>query len=76
MLTAKEICQMLQVSRHTLDRIVRTGCIKSYRVGRLRRFSAEDIMDYLANGFGTGGLRSVQVDIVGRPEREFGASAK
>jgi excisionase family DNA binding protein len=76
MLTTREICQMLQVSRHTLDRIVRSGCIKSYRVGRQRRFSPEDIMDYLANGIGLGGLRSVQVDIVGRSEREFEASSK
>ncbi len=76
MLTAKDICQMLQVSRHTLDKLVKTGRIKSYRIGRLRRFSAEDVMEYLACGFETGSLRSVHVDIVGRSEREFETFAK
>jgi len=71
MLRAKDICQMLQVSRHTIDKLVRTGQIKSYRIGRLRRFSTEDVMDYLATGFDAGKLRSVHVDIVARSKREF-----
>jgi excisionase family DNA binding protein len=71
MLKPGDICEMLQVSRHTLDRLVKTGCLKSYRIGRQRRFAVQDVMDYLANECGTTDLRSVHVEVVGRPEREF-----
>jgi excisionase family DNA binding protein len=71
MLRPAELCLMLQVSRHTLDRLVRTGQIKSYRIGRQRRFSSQDVMDYLSSGCGAAGLRSVNIEILGRPEREF-----
>jgi excisionase family DNA binding protein len=76
MFKAGEICRALQVSRHTLDRLVKTGQVRSYRVGRLRRFTAEDVMDYLANGLCVGELRSVHVDVVRRSEREFETSLK
>ena len=71
MLKPAEVCQMLRISRHTIDRLVRIGHIKSYRIGRQRRFSTQDVMDYLAGGCGVAGLRSVNVEVVGRPEREF-----
>jgi excisionase family DNA binding protein len=64
MLRPREICDILQVSRNTVDKLVRTGRIKSVRVGRLIRFSAEDVWDYLAGGCPeTGKLRSLSVDV-------------
>jgi excisionase family DNA binding protein len=76
MLKPKEICVMLQVSRHTLDRLVVTGCLKSYRIGRLRRFSVEDVMEYLAGGLHSGRLRNIRVDIAGMAGRESEAPAR
>ena len=48
MVTPLEVCEMLQVSRHTVSRLVHTGAVKSYKIGRLRRFSAQDIIEYLS----------------------------
>jgi len=47
MLDSKGVCQMLQISRSFLSKLVRTKQIKSYKMGRLRRFLLEDILDYL-----------------------------
>jgi len=47
MLTTSDVCTMLQISRAFLSRLVRTGKLKSYKIGRLRRFSLEDILGYL-----------------------------
>jgi excisionase family DNA binding protein len=51
MLKAQELCDMLQVSKHTLDRLMKSGAIRSHRVGRLRRFLTQDVMEYLSNCF-------------------------
>jgi excisionase family DNA binding protein len=48
MLTSSDVCNMLQVSRSFLTRLVRDGRLKSYRIGRLRRFSLEDILTHLS----------------------------
>jgi excisionase family DNA binding protein len=50
MLKPQEVCGVLQVSVSTLTKMVKSGMIKSYRVGRLRRFRPEDLMEYLARG--------------------------
>jgi excisionase family DNA binding protein len=49
MLTASDVCSMLQVSRAFLNRLVRDGKLKSYKIGRLRRFSLEDILAHLSD---------------------------
>jgi len=71
MFKAREVCDLLQVSRHTIDRLVRTGHIKSLRIGRLRRFCVEDVMDYLAGCLATGNLRSLDRDNAGDYQRSF-----
>lgn len=76
MLTCKDICRMLQVSRHTLDKLVKSGQIRSYRIGRLRRFSTENVMNYLAHGCEPESTRGARVDVVTRPEMKFEASCK
>ena len=48
MLTALDVCSMLQVSRTFLARLVRAGKMKSYKIGRLRRFSLEDILAHIS----------------------------
>lgn len=48
MLDSKGVCQMLQVSRSFLSRLIRTEQIKSYKMGRLRRFLLEDVLEYLS----------------------------
>jgi excisionase family DNA binding protein len=65
MLRPKEICNLLQVSRNTVDKLAKTGRIKSVRIGRLRRFSVEDVLSYLAGDYPEPGkLRSLSVEIV------------
>ena len=49
MLSSKEVCGMLEVSRSFLRRLVRTGYIDSYKIGRLRRFLLEDVLHYLSS---------------------------
>ncbi|MBC8554535.1 MAG: helix-turn-helix domain-containing protein [Candidatus Brocadiales bacterium] len=48
LLTAKEACRMLQVSTSFLMRLVRERKLKSYKLGRLRRFSFQDVLNYLS----------------------------
>ena len=47
MLKADEVCQMLEVSKSFLMKLVRQKQIRSYKMSRLRRFSPEDIREYL-----------------------------
>lgn len=47
MLRPDQACQMLQISRSFLMKLVKEKRIKSYKIGRLRRFSLEDILEYL-----------------------------
>ena len=47
MLTVSDVCNMLQVSKAFLNKMVRTGTLKSYKIGRLRRFSLEDVFAHL-----------------------------
>jgi len=48
MLKSQHVCQMLQISSSLLMNLVKSGKIKSYKIGRLRRFLLEDILDYLS----------------------------
>jgi len=47
MLKPKHVCEMLQISRSFLGKLIKTKRLKSYKIGRLRRFSLEDILEYL-----------------------------
>lgn len=47
MLKPEQVCQMLQISKTFLVKLVRLGRIRSYKFGRLRRFLLSDIIDYL-----------------------------
>jgi excisionase family DNA binding protein len=48
MLTISDVCNMLQVSKAFLNKLIRAGTLRSYKIGRLRRFSLEDILAHLA----------------------------
>ena len=48
MLKSEHVCQMLQISKSLLMTLVKSQKIKSYKIGRLRRFLFEDILDYLS----------------------------
>jgi excisionase family DNA binding protein len=48
-LKAAEVLQMLRISRSLLNKLVRKGNLKAYRIGRLRRFLLDDILSYLEN---------------------------
>lgn len=48
MLTYDQVCQMLQISKSLVKKLVRQKKIASYKVGRLRRFSLDDVLAYLA----------------------------
>ncbi|HVO65869.1 MAG TPA: helix-turn-helix domain-containing protein [Syntrophales bacterium] len=48
MLKSGHVCQMLQISKSSLMNLVKSKKIKSYKIGRLRRFLLQDILDYLS----------------------------
>jgi excisionase family DNA binding protein len=47
MLSSAQVCEMLQIGRSLLMRLIHEEKIKSYKIGRLRRFLWEDILTYL-----------------------------
>jgi excisionase family DNA binding protein len=57
MLTRKDVCTLLQVSNTFLNRLIKRGELKSYRIGRLRRFPVEDVLAHLSRSPGVGGRR-------------------
>lgn len=48
MLKPEDVCRMLQVSKWFLMKLVKEKQIRSYKMGRLRRFSLDDVLEYLA----------------------------
>ena len=49
MLRCNQVCQMLQISRSFLQKLIHENKLKSYKIGRLRRFLLEDILEFLLN---------------------------
>jgi excisionase family DNA binding protein len=49
MLNSLDVCNMLQISKWSLRKLVRMNEMDSYRVGRLRRFLLEDVLHYLSH---------------------------
>ena len=47
LLTAAQVCEMLRISTSTLGKLVRNGALPCYRLGRLRRFQMEEVLDFL-----------------------------
>ena len=64
MLKTDDVCEILQVSKHTVIRLVKAETIRSHKIGRLRRFCPEDVMEYLSYGMGTDKLRSLRTNIL------------
>jgi excisionase family DNA binding protein len=48
MLNPNDVSTMLQISKSMLYRLVKEKEIKSYKIGKLRRFLLEDVVDYLS----------------------------
>lgn len=48
MLKTEHVCEMLQISKSFLGKLIKTRKLKSYKLGRLRRFSLENVLEYLA----------------------------
>jgi excisionase family DNA binding protein len=48
LMKSEQVCQMLQISKSFLIGLVRSGKLKSYKIGRLRRFLFKDVVEYLA----------------------------
>jgi excisionase family DNA binding protein len=49
MLNAQDVAVMLQISKSMLYRLVKDKDLKSYKVGKLRRFLLEDVVEYLSS---------------------------
>ena len=47
MLKGEQVCLMLQIGKGALKGLVKKGKLKSYRIGKTRRFMLNDIMDYI-----------------------------
>lgn len=52
MLSPRDVCGMLKISRSSLTRLVRSHEVDSYKIGRLRRFLLEDVLHYLGRNEG------------------------
>ena len=48
MLNPFQVCQMMQISRSLLNRMIHEDKIKSYKIGHLRRFFLKDIIENLS----------------------------
>ncbi len=48
LLKAQHVCKMLQISKSFLGKLTQTKQLKSYKVGGLRRYALEDILDFLS----------------------------
>jgi len=53
MLNAQDVAVMLQISKSMLYRLVKEKELKSYKVGKLRRFLLEDVVAYLSGSIET-----------------------
>ena len=53
MLNAQDVAVMLQISKSMLYRLIREKSMKSYKVGKLRRFLLEDVVAYLSSSLRT-----------------------
>ncbi|MDR4507807.1 MAG: helix-turn-helix domain-containing protein [Candidatus Brocadiaceae bacterium] len=47
MLKSEQVCQMLQIGKSFLQKLVVEKKMKSYKLGKLRRFSMDDVLEYL-----------------------------
>ncbi len=47
LLKARDVCEMLQISKSCLGNLIRNKKLNSYKIGGTRRFSMEDIMEFL-----------------------------
>ena len=45
--TAKQVMEVLQISRSTLYRLVKSGSLKCYKISNLNRFDEQDILSFL-----------------------------
>jgi excisionase family DNA binding protein len=48
MLKPDQVCRMMQISRNSLNRMVKEKKIKSHKIGRLRRFSLKEIIEAMS----------------------------
>lgn len=48
-ITVKELCQMLRISKNTAYELIHSGQIKSIKVKRQIRISKQNIISYLEN---------------------------
>lgn len=46
--TVEETCETLSISRTTLWKLVRTGKLEPFRIGRCLRFTREALEDFLS----------------------------
>ncbi len=53
MLNAQDVAVMLQISKSMLYKLVKDKELKSYKVGKLRRFLLEDVIGYLSRSIGS-----------------------
>lgn len=47
MLTIKEVQERLNVSLNTVNRLIHSGKLPSYKIGKCRRFKANDVEKYI-----------------------------
>ncbi len=68
LLKPEEVMEMLRISRSYLNEVVRKGILKSYKMGKLRRFMLDDVLSYLEGSLDCHQLQAVPVISAGRKE--------
>ena len=64
MLKIENICEILQVSKRTVMRLAKAETIRSHKIGRLRRFCPEDVIEYLNKLLGADKLRNLRTNFL------------
>jgi len=47
LLTTKQVCEILGISKNTLGKLIKTGRLKAHMVGRAWKFKPSDIEKFL-----------------------------
>jgi excisionase family DNA binding protein len=47
--TVKQVAEILQVGRDKVFMLIRTGRLRSIKIGRLRRITAQQLADFIAS---------------------------
>jgi excisionase family DNA binding protein len=66
-LTVSELADHLNVHRITIYRLLKSGTLPGFKIGRVWRFDLDEITSWMASGRSTGALMAEAATVDGRP---------